>query len=43
VAGFPWLAIELAAVLGLVLPVVAAIYPSRMAARVSIVDALEFE
>jgi len=43
VAGFPWLPIELAAVLGLVLPVVAAIYPSRMAARVSIVDALEFE
>jgi putative ABC transport system permease protein len=42
-AGFPWLAIELAAVLGLVLPVAAAIYPSRMASRVSIVDALQFE
>jgi putative ABC transport system permease protein len=43
VVGFPWLPIELAAILGLVLPVAAAIYPSRMAARVSIVDALEFE
>jgi putative ABC transport system permease protein len=43
VTGFPWLPIELAAVLGLVLPVIAAIYPSRIAARVSIVDALDFE
>jgi putative ABC transport system permease protein len=43
VVGFPWLPIELAAVLGLFLPVIAAIYPSRLAARVSIVDALEFE
>lgn len=42
-AGFPWVPIEFAAALGLILPVVAAIYPSRMAARVSIVDALEFE
>jgi len=43
IAGIPWLPIEVAAVLGLVLPIVAAIYPSRMAARVSIVQALQFE
>jgi len=43
VVGIPWLPIEVAAVLGLVLPIVAAIYPSRMAARVSIVQALQFE
>jgi putative ABC transport system permease protein len=43
VAGVPWLPIELAAGLGLVLPVVAAVYPSRMAARISIVEALQFE
>jgi putative ABC transport system permease protein len=43
VAGIPWAPIEVAAVLGLVLPIVAAIYPSRMAARVSIVQALQFE
>jgi putative ABC transport system permease protein len=43
VAGLPALPIELAAGLGLVLPVVAAIYPSRIASRVSIVSALKFE
>ena len=43
VAGLPWLPIEVAAVLGLVLPILAAIYPSRMAAKVSIVQALQFE
>jgi putative ABC transport system permease protein len=43
VVGIPWLPIEVAAVLGLALPILAAIYPSRMAARVSIVQALQFE
>jgi ABC-type antimicrobial peptide transport system permease subunit len=43
VAGFPWVPIELAAALGLILPTIAAVYPSRLAARISIVDALEFE
>jgi putative ABC transport system permease protein len=43
VAGIPWLPIELAAGLGLLLPVVAAIYPSRLASQVSIVQALQFE
>jgi putative ABC transport system permease protein len=43
VAGLPILPIEVAAILGLALPIVASIYPSRMAARVSIVQALQFE
>jgi putative ABC transport system permease protein len=43
VVGIPWLPIEVAAVLGLALPIIAAVYPSRMAARVSIVQALQFE
>jgi putative ABC transport system permease protein len=43
VAGVPWLPIELAAALGLLLPVIAAIYPARIASRVSIVTALQFE
>ena len=43
VIGVPWLPIEVAIVLGLGLPIVAAIYPSRMAARVSIVQALQVE
>jgi putative ABC transport system permease protein len=43
VAGLPTLPIELAAGLGLVLPVVAAIYPARIASRVSIISALKFE
>jgi putative ABC transport system permease protein len=43
VAGLPWVPIEIAAVLGLALPILASIYPSRMAARVSIVESLQFE
>jgi putative ABC transport system permease protein len=43
VAGIPWLSIELAATLGLILPAVAAVYPSRLASHVSIVQALQFE
>jgi putative ABC transport system permease protein len=43
VAGVPWQPIGIAVGLGLVLPVVAALYPSRIAARVSIVTALQFE
>lgn len=43
VAGVPWLPIELATALGLVLPVIAALYPSRIASRFSIVTALQFE
>jgi ABC-type lipoprotein release transport system permease subunit len=39
----PWLPIGVAALLGLVLPAVAAIYPARAAARVSIVEALHFD
>ena len=42
-SGIPWLPIGVAAVLGLVLPALAAIYPARAAARVSIVEALHFE
>jgi putative ABC transport system permease protein len=42
VVGIPWLPIEVAAALGLLLPIVASIYPSRMAARVSILEALQF-
>jgi putative ABC transport system permease protein len=41
--GLPWPSIAIAAVLGLVLPAFAAIYPARMAARVSIVEALHFD
>ena len=41
--GLPWVPIGIAAVLGLVLPGIAAIYPARMAARVSIVRALYFD
>jgi putative ABC transport system permease protein len=43
VAGVPWLPVELAAALGLVLPVIAALYPARLAARVTILTALQFE
>jgi putative ABC transport system permease protein len=42
-AGLPWLPIGLAAALGLLLPVAAALYPSGLASRVSIVEALKFE
>ena len=41
--GLPWVPIGIAAVLGLVLPALAAIYPARAAARVSIVEALHFD
>jgi putative ABC transport system permease protein len=41
--GAPWLPIGVAAVLGLVLPALAALYPARAAARVSIVEALRFD
>jgi putative ABC transport system permease protein len=41
--GVPVLPIAVAAVLGLVLPALAAIYPARAAARVSIVEALRFD
>ena len=43
IGGLPWLSIGIAAVLGLVLPTIAAIYPARMASRVSIVEALHFD
>jgi putative ABC transport system permease protein len=41
--GLPWLPIGIAAVLGFVLPAIAALYPARAAARVSIVEALHFD
>jgi len=41
--GAPWLPIGVAAVLGLILPALAALYPARAAARVSIVEALRFD
>jgi putative ABC transport system permease protein len=41
--GIPWLPIGIAAVLGLVLPALAAIYPARAAARISIVRSLYFD
>ena len=41
--GIPWLPIGVAALLGLVLPAVAAIYPARAAARISIVRSLYFD
>jgi len=43
VTSLPWQPIGIAVALGLVLPVIAALYPSRIAARVSIVTALQFE
>jgi putative ABC transport system permease protein len=42
-AGLPWLPIAFAAALGIGLPIVASLYPARLAARVSIVQALRFE
>jgi putative ABC transport system permease protein len=41
--GIPWLPIGIAAILGLVLPALAAIYPARAAARISIVRSLYFD
>lgn len=43
IGGLPWLSIGTAAVLGLVLPTLAAVYPARLASRVSIVEALHFD
>lgn len=42
-AGLPWASISIAVVLGLAGPALAAWYPSRLASRVSIVNALKFE
>ncbi len=42
-AGAPWPSIGVAAALGLILPALAAIYPARAAANVSIVEALHFD
>ena len=39
----PWWPIAVAAVLGLVLPAFAAIYPARMASRISIVQSLHYD
>jgi putative ABC transport system permease protein len=41
--GIPWLPIGVAAVLGLVLPAFAAIYPARAASQISIVRSLYFD
>ena len=41
--GVPWLPIGIAAVLGLVLPALAAVYPARLAARISIVQSLHYD
>jgi len=42
-AGLPWPALGAAAAMGLVLPAVAALYPSVVAGRISIVEALRFD
>lgn len=39
----PWWPIGVAAILGLVLPALASIYPARMASRISIVQSLHFD
>jgi len=41
--GLPWLPIGVAAILGLVLPAVAALYPARIASRISIVASLQYD
>lgn len=41
--GLPWLSIGAAAILGLLLPALAAIYPARVASRISIVESLHFD
>ncbi|HET9851640.1 MAG TPA: FtsX-like permease family protein [Candidatus Limnocylindrales bacterium] len=41
--GLPWLPIGVAAILGLVLPALASIYPALAAARISIVSSLYFD
>jgi putative ABC transport system permease protein len=41
--GLPWLPIGIAAAMGLVLPAFAAVYPARLASRISIVESLHFD
>ncbi|HEY8238371.1 MAG TPA: FtsX-like permease family protein, partial [Candidatus Limnocylindrales bacterium] len=41
--GIPWASIGIAAVLGLVLPALAAVYPARLASRIAIVDSLRYD
>ena len=41
--GVPWFPIGVAAFLGLVLPALAAVYPARLAARISIVQSLHYD
>ena len=43
VGEIPWWPIGVAAVLGLVLPTLAALYPARMASRISIVRSLHYD
>ena len=43
IASIPWWPIGVAAVLGLVLPAAAAIYPARVASRISIVQSLHYD
>ncbi len=41
--GIPWFPIGVAAFLGLVLPALAAVYPARLAARITIVESLHYD
>jgi putative ABC transport system permease protein len=41
--GLPWVPIGIAAVLGLVLPALAALYPARLASRITIVQSLHYD
>lgn len=41
--GIPWLPIGIAAILGLVLPTAAALYPAHLASRISIVQSLHYD
>jgi putative ABC transport system permease protein len=41
--GLPWLPIGIATALGLVLPALAALYPARLASRISIVESLHYD
>jgi putative ABC transport system permease protein len=41
--GLPWLSIGIATALGLILPALAALYPARMASRISIVESLHYD
>ena len=42
-AGIPWAVIGLALVLGIVVAMLAAAYPARLASRLSIVRAVQYE